>query len=488
MGATLTTMAASLQKHYLPGVNFQLNNGVFLFKEIRKQKVKWTGENCVVHAHISRNTGTGFSGGTLPTAGNQGTIQLEVSAARFYGRFSVDGLAMASAPNEAANVFISWANLEMKGLVNDCKVALNAKTISGGLVKGYLNEHKASTTTNADQVVGSATSTTSTGQIWQYSGHFDEFNGEATGVPVVAATPATWVPVSLIRCDTYNPVDYVTNGGAPTNLNIFVSDYDEDAMTLTLRVGTDDAGTDTEVHGFTTATVGTGFAIALLIRTETATDSAAANFGRVYSASAINSLAYQANGIFSCLSLPSYYGHTRHVIDAAALPAVATNGTAYQLRCQVRTMSESGDHARTAITGARMERMKNIIEVESDMEPDSFMVHTYFKSTYQGLTTLVQNVDATKTTGLNVGFKKNGYAHGETPMRTDRHVPRGLAIFFNKKSWVWVQKGTAGFADKDGSVFSRVSGQDEYEGFWYIYYNLVCKRPNSNMILTGFSI
>ena len=40
-------------------------------------------------------------------------------------------------------------------------------------------------------------------------------------------------------------------------------------------------------------------------------------------------------------------------------------------------------------------------------------------------------------------------------------------------------------ADLDGNVLSRLSNKDEWEGFVRWYYNLVCKEPNRNAILTN---
>ena len=487
MAATVADFAASLQEFYLPELNKQLNDTVFILKEMDRGKFKWNGKHTIVHAWTGRNTGIGFSDGKIPTAGKQTTINLTVTAKRYYGAFSVDGMTIEAAPKGGGHEFIDWAEREMEGLIDDIKVDMNQKTISGGLVKGYLNEHKASTTTTANQVTATIAANASAVQVWEYSGHFDEFNGTGANLEVDPATPATWVPISLIRCDTFNPVDYTTVTNPPTNMNIFVVDYDEEAMTLTLRVGTNNATGDT--HGFTTATVAAGFAIAVLIRAENAVDSAAAQLGRVYSSTAVKAVEHDANGIFSCLSDPNYYGHTRNVADLAALPAVAADGTAPILRCRVRTMATTGNHARTAITGPRMERMKNIVEVDSGRKIDSIFINPFFKSTYSGLATLVQNTNAQKAGNLDVGFAYDGYSHGNTPMRSDRHVPRGLMIFYHRKSWKVAVLGEGKFADQDGSVFSRtINGRDEWEGFWRKYYNIVNVRPHTNMILTGFAL
>ena len=42
-------------------------------------------------------------------------------------------------------------------------------------------------------------------------------------------------------------------------------------------------------------------------------------------------------------------------------------------------------------------------------------------------------------------------------------------------------------ADLDGSILSRVTNKDEYEGYIRWYYELVCKEPNRNAILCGIT-
>lgn len=493
--ATITGLAATLQEFYLDEVNKQLNDGTFLFSEMEKSKSKWNGKHFVVHAWISRNIGIGFSDGQIPDAGTQGTVSLAVTAKRFYGRFSVDGTLIEAAPKGGGHAFIDWANLEMNGLVIDCKVALNKNTVSGGLVKGYLNEHKASNTTNVNIVSATAATGGQAGadEVWEYSGHFEEFDGSITGrVAAITTDATTWVPVNLIRTDTGNPVNYVTGGAVPTKVQVWVVGHDAEAMTLTLRVTSVNGGG--AAHGFTTAGIANladGHAISVEIMPSQPIDSGVAVIGRAYTeagTSGISAVGNQANGIFSCLSLVSYYGETRHSADATALPIVAADGTAPILRCRVRTMTTSGAHARSAITTGRMERMKGILDVLGAPPVSSIFIHPFFKSTYTALSILVHNVDASKASNLDIGFKKDGFAHGATPMRSDRHIPRGLMIFYCKQSWKTCELGAGKFAQQDGSIFSRVPERDEWEGFWRKYYNVVCIRPNANMVLTGFAL
>jgi hypothetical protein len=67
-----------------------------------------------------------------------------------------------------------------------------------------------------------------------------------------------------------------------------------------------------------------------------------------------------------------------------------------------------------------------------------------------------------------------------------RDVPNGLICFLRKDMWALTELESGKFADLDGNVISRTVGQDNWEGFYKWYYNLVCKKPNDNVICTGF--
>jgi hypothetical protein len=61
-------------------------------------------------------------------------------------------------------------------------------------------------------------------------------------------------------------------------------------------------------------------------------------------------------------------------------------------------------------------------------------------------------------------------------------------IFMHKEEWKIAELAGLRWADEDGSVLSRVTNSDEWEGFIKTYYEQVCRQPNSNMILTGISV
>ncbi len=72
------------------------------------------------------------------------------------------------------------------------------------------------------------------------------------------------------------------------------------------------------------------------------------------------------------------------------------------------------------------------------------------------------------------------------PVKVSRHCGRGLAIFLNTKVWTITELQSFGMADLDGSVLSRLSDKDEWEGFVRWYYDLVCKEPNRCAVLLNY--
>ncbi len=475
MAATLATFAGVLQHFYLKGVNRQINDEVMILSELKKKSMGWDGDTIKIHAWTDRNTGVGASDGTLPTAGQQGSVQLTVPHANFYGVFRLNGDVIASAPKQGKHAFLNWAEFEMDGLVLDIKDRMNLLTVSGGPVKGYLNQHKAQPLAQANQLVASILTDASALELWEYSGDFQPF---LTAVP---GTPATWIPVNLRRCDTGNLVDVT---GAPTNPNTFVVGVDEVGGTLSLRFAADNGATNPT---FTTVSVARGHAIAVELKNIQAVDSAAADLGAAPGVG-VGAVQFQPLGIFTNLSSGIHYGIPRNEPDLTAVPPVPATGQEKPiLLCKVRTMSTTGDHGRIPPTIPRMERMFNIVNFESGKRATSLWVSVFFSAVYVQLGIGVINVDGSKAGKLDVGFQEDGYAFGRVKMRTSRHIPQGMVIYFYLPAWVTAIKGKGKFADMDGSVFDRVSGFDAWQGYWRKYYNMVCQRPNSQMVLVGIT-
>ena len=204
MPATLTTFQNILKEFYIGPVLEEINNEVFVLELFEKAVVDWQGRVAIIPVHVSRNTGVGFrqeGGGadTLPGAGEQGYERLQVNAQYQYGRFQITGPAISAAKSGGKGAFIGYVDAEMKKLVNDVRNSANQVSVCGNAVRGYITDKYASQAgTGAAQAA--ANPATFSAQVMSYNGDFTAFSG------CVAVTPATWIPVRLIRTDHHDCV------------------------------------------------------------------------------------------------------------------------------------------------------------------------------------------------------------------------------------------------------------------------------------------
>jgi hypothetical protein len=505
MPATLATFDAILQDFYLGPIQEQLNQEVLALELMEKIKVDWNGRRCIIPVHISRNTsaalGNAFvaEGGALPVAGDQGYEDLAVTARFQYGRFSVTGPAIAAARKGGTHTFISWVDSEMKKLVDDVRDSANKSTIFGGQTQGYIPMHGVAAGVNtAGAQIAAALPATDGALVCQYDGSFAAFDGTLTGTPVAAANGATWVRVQLFRMDTFNPVDFV---GAPTNNNFFVSAFDRAAGTITISQSVNDAG----AMSWTTANQTGNSSVAVLLHPTQAVDSVGAPAG-----AAPFLFAQQPVGIFDNMSNPTHFGVSRNAADAAAVPAVAAAGQAPILRSKAVTafFATPADPAtnaggeRAALSLTRIQQCidellttSTTLQVDgSGKEPDLMLMNPLQRQAYVGLlqgtigaanpTQLYK--DSSKATHGDAGF--TGLSYGGMPIKISRDVPNGMIAFLKTDVWCITELQKPGFADLDGNVLSRVVNSDRFEGFYRWYYNIVCKRPNANILLSGLNL
>jgi hypothetical protein len=431
MPATKTTLDAVLKDYYIGPLQEQLNNEVMVLNMFEKAKITWAGRQGVVPVHVGRNnTGVGFraESGTLPTAANQVTKQLNFTAAYLYGRFQVTGPAIASAAKGGAASFIGALELEMDKLKDDVRNQADRSMTSGGRVVGFLNQRKAE--------AGAAN--------WEFRGDFAK---------LVAARTA--------------------KGG---NIDIAVVDCSNDTLTgeaVTYEFITTTASVDT-THGGFSPTAGT-------IRLTGALDTTgvAVGFGAALVISDtdanLNYLDTEPTGIYGNLGYVELFGVDRGSVAGDAMPL--------QSVIMVEDVDNNGDAE--ALSLDRMQQVIDAISVTSGMDIDVIMMNPLMRSRYTGL--IAGNIfkPVEKATTGDGGFL--GLSYGGVPIKSARHVDNGLILFLNTKCWKLAVLEDGKFADLDGSVLSRVTGNDSWEGFYKWYYNHYCYRPNANGVLTGIT-
>jgi len=528
MTATITTFNAILKNWYVGPVIDALNSEIAVLKHFEKATLDWNGRQAVIPIHISRNTGVQYAAeyagvANLPVAGRQGYGRLLVTARYQYGRFEITGPAIASAKNGGKAAFVGWVDAEMNRLKDDVKNTANKAMVSGGLTKGFLNGRHRYQYFGVGVTAGiwgiAPTANIISGTV-QYRGDYAPF------LQAALATPATWVPVTLTRTDTFNPIWQTTAGGA---IDIFVTAADQSAGTLQISFGSRVGG-----GGAISTVVKPGFCTSLAIRPVQVLEP-----GGVVPVG-VNGATLQANlepnGLFENMAAGTQYTLTRNSVYNDGFNTFGT-GTAPIVRGLILASSVgltagiiagggTDDQASVAFNAALgLPRLQQGIDstkldgqlvAQTDGDgwadlgagvPDGTTGNTVdggggdvnmmfmnpimrqkYVSTLQAGLTMNLNVGQSSgpTKNGDAGILEVGYAG--IPIHVSRDVPNGMICLLKADTWTVAELESGKFADLDGDVISRVAGSDAWEGFYKWYYNLVCKKPNDNVIITGFDL
>jgi len=433
--ATLTTLQSVLKEFYAKAIAEQLNQEVLMLQLFEKAKLDWSGKRVIVPVHTARNPGVDFKaeGAALPTAGSQTYNELHINAKFLYGRFSLTGPAISSA--KGAYSFGNYVDLELRRLTQDVRKKANESMFSGGSIAGYTQERKAA---------GAA-------QTWEFDGNAQWLSD------MLAAHPG--LTVSLVRGDTL-----------------------ADAAT-----GIDVTAVDVVANTFTEGGAGVGStSIAAL---NVAGNTVAFAVEITGPASATAAIAEQFTGINTNLSSPTHFGVDR---------TTATGVTALQCP-SIRTTNSTGvagNYTRPTVAGQNpgltpegMQSVLDSVNAESGEEPNSIMMNPVHRATYTGVLVGGNNaanlfVNADKATKGDAGF--SGIGFNNTPIRTSVDCGKHLIYFLKTKAWKLAELEKPGFADLDGNILSRSVNLDAYEGYYRMYMDLYCERPNANGVLLGF--
>jgi len=424
MAASFSSLGDMLEEDYLGVIEDQLNEDVFMWE--RMEKATWTreGSHAIVPLKVARNSGVAFTGGAFPTAGAQQVKRMVINSKKLYGSIQIPGDIMAAADKGGTHAYVSAVELEMDGIRDDIARKANTAVFSGGPCAGFINEHKNP---------GAAAD-------WQFRGDIDKL------AALVAAGGAP--TVSVIRLDTY----------ATLSAALAVNSVNVNALTVNL---------DT----LNTSAVGTGFACALVI------DGGDATF--------LANLALEPTGIYGNLALPTHFSIDR--TTATGFPTVQSS---------IVTAKQTGDHAAQDLTVANIAAALSTIvrKAGSKVRPNVIVCSPEQLNKYQAvvqvqLRTNLENKKGGAAKQLDGGPLSVSYA--EIPLVGDIGCGLGMMIFYNEDSWKKVELKAGTFKQPDGLTFRQViSGgvaQDEWAAYYSAYWDIICKRPNANLILVGLT-
>lgn len=149
-GLNLTLAAGVLKDDYQPTMREQLNNSFALLDQIESNTKDTQGTAAVISIHTSRNSGVGArpEGGTLPTAGNQGSSQERITLKYNFGRMQLTEQTIKFLASDKGS-FVRSVEFETKGIVRDLKRYVNTQlyTSQSGVIATTVGAAGATTVT-----------------------------------------------------------------------------------------------------------------------------------------------------------------------------------------------------------------------------------------------------------------------------------------------------------------------------------------------------
>jgi len=449
MSATITTLDSVLKNFYAKAIAEQLNQEVLMLELFEKAKLDWSGKRVIVPVHVARNSGTGFAaeGAALPTAGNQTYEELNINAKFLYGRFQLSGPAISSA--KGAYSFGNYIDLELRKLVEDVRKKANIATFSGQTTAGWIHTLLAVAAGNLVNSVG--------GQDIPFSGDAVELERKRAAAVAAGGT----LQVQFRRMSDYA----IGGGGAPTATVVSVNTANN-----TVRY-----------------TAGAGFVQLAQLRND---DCFAVEI--TGDAAALASANLEITGWATNVSSGSHFGVDR---------TTATGQEALQSD-SVRSVEDSGVAANydafRPLDLARMQSLTDSIFTDSGLEPDIIMMNPSQRASYTSLLVGVTVAGAggnlykstDRATNGDAGF--TGLSFNNIPIRVSVDAGKNMLYFMHTKVWKLAELEKPGFADLDGNILARAGvgagGIDAYEGYYRMYCDLYCERPNANGALVGVAL
>jgi len=139
----------------------------------------------------------------------------------------------------------------------------------------------------------------------------------------------------------------------------------------------------------------------------------------------------------------------------------------------------------------RMQALTDSIYTQSSLEPDVIMMNPAQRASY---TSLLVGTNAANLYKSTDGAKQGdggftGLGFNNIPIRVSVDAGKGMLYFLHTKVWKLAELEKPGFADLDGNILARAGvgsgGVDAYEGYYRMYCDVYCERPNANGCLVG---
>lgn len=419
--ATIASLSAILKEFYLGPIAEQLNQEVLVYDLFEKAVVDWNGRAVIIPVHVRRNAAVGFAS---------------------------DGGALPTGVDEEGYESLNVSAKFLYGKFRITGPAMSSAKSGANTFISYVDAEMnklvedVKTKANQSAIFGGSV----LGYIWEKKNVAAayEYSGRQTAQGLVLGAGNT---VNIVRLDTY-----ATLAGGPFTPTAITAD------SITFAVQPD------------TSAVTTPCVFAVVVAA-----------GMV-----VGGVANEAVGITTNLASPLHF-----TVDRTTATGIAT-----ELQSNHLTVSNGGVpvilDAYQALSLDRMQSALDTIAQRSSLTPELILMNPIMRQEYTSLLVgtsagnLFVEAGNSKKTG-DGGF--SGLSYSGIPIRTTKDCFLGSIFFLAPKEWKLCELETPGFADLDGAILARSFAggamTDSYEGFYRLYYNVVCLRPNSQAVLTG---
>tara|TARA_R110000824_G_scaffold120442_1_gene275842 strand:+ start:4013 stop:5533 length:1521 start_codon:yes stop_codon:yes gene_type:complete len=503
----MLTLDPILKEFYQGPIIDALNSQIEMVQLFQKSTLDWQGRRVIIPVHVSRNTGTDYlaEGATLPTAGSQDYVNLDVRAKYLYGRFELTGQAIATA-RTTANSFATYVQSEMDRLVTDVKVRANQAMFTGQGFAGFIWDR-----------VNTGQNNTTTYNFSGDKAHMRSLQSRARSLATPVAPGNTDVlQVNVIRLDTYSSA-YEGAGFVVASEKVGVAfpglSARDDQINLTAMANPVGPGLG-NLHmagggGVFPHTAALRANVPAVIQVTASGAHSVVGPNQTFTprAAAANNISSKVTaeqmGLYGNLCSQTHFSVDRNLVlggAAQTTTAKPEEGGNHELRAAAVETNCAVPVGAGAVVSAqinfeRMQAMLDEIMIQGGDNPDCIYMHPIMRQKYAAALLWTANAGAVGgniTKDVNAapgrgdpGF--SGYAFAGIPVKVSRHCGKGLAIFLNTRVWTITELQSFGMADLDGNILSRVTGKDQWEGFIRWYYDLVCKEPDRNALLVGIT-
>lgn len=450
-GALLSNYSEVLKTFYLPAIQDQLNHDTILMDRIAMgPQEDVSGKNFTIEMHYGRSTGTGAraDAGPLPTASYQKYKTAVVPMKYNYGRVQFTGPTIAATRSERG-AYADVIDSEITGIVTDLKKELNRQLWGNGT--GVLARWL------------SGTSTSLTVQ--------KAYKGNAAGGDGWGSTFGAKYLIENSLCEV---VVLTTSGSTVTVATL----TDTDLTASAVVEGTiSDAFTITNVTSSSVA-AGTFFVRAGTTATVTAASSTAGAHRR-------EMMGLRGIVTDEDMDTITYYDGTDRGMSALPDPLQGLAVGTYSWWKAIVATSGTRYGGQRALTLKMMDKMFDDVEevAGKDYGPDMILTTRALRREYLELCRADRRV--VNEMSLDGGW--TALSFNGVPLTVDNDAIDGEIYFLTLKDIARYRMSDFNWMEKDGSVFSRISGYDAYEAILFIYQELGCRRRNAQGVLCDLS-